>query len=312
MATIVSVGSGKGGVGKSVVVASLGAALAQAGRRVILADLDVGGANLATLFGAFDAPLNLDDFWARRVKTLSEVVHPLGSRLGLLPGAGETLATANPSYGAKRRLLGALAGLEADIVLVDVGAGSGFHALDFFLAGQIQLLVAVPEPPAILDAYRFVKLAGIRAVSRTLPARSVEKRDVQRQSFEDARALLEGLDSAPPEIRSRARIALASVRPCLVVNRSSDKNAPIARLRQTVNQYLGGELPVLGYIPEDPCVPDSVRQFRPVIEAFPRSPAAVAFEHTASAMLARIHALDDSPARLPDAREGPAPRFTVA
>lgn len=312
MATIVSVGSGKGGVGKSVVVASLGSALARAGRRVVLADLDVGGANLATLFGAFDAPRSLDDYWARRVETLGEVICPVASRLGLLPGAGETLATANPSFGAKRRLLRALAGLEADVVLVDVGAGSGFHALDFFLAGQIQLLVAVPEPPAILDAYRFVKLAGIRAVSRTLPGRGPEKRDVQRGSFEDARTLLEGLDAAPPELRARARNALESVKPCLVVNRSADRDAPIARLRKTVRQFLGGELPVLGSIPDDPCVPRSVQQFLPVIEAFPRSPAAVAFEHIASALLARIHALETRPARLPDAREGPEPRFTVA
>ncbi|MCP3984084.1 MAG: MinD/ParA family protein [bacterium] len=312
MATLVSVGSGKGGVGKSVIVASLGAALAHAGRRVILADLDVGGANLATMFGVFDAPHDLDDFWARRVGTLGEVVHPIATRLGLIPGAGETLATANPSYGAKSRLLRALGKLEADIVLVDVGAGSGFHALDFFLAGEIQVLVAVPEPPAILDAYRFVKLAGIRAVSRAMPGRSADKREVQTGSFEDAQSLLEGLDTAPPEVRDRARSALERVKPCLVVNRSAGRDIPIVRLRQTVRKFLGGELPILGNIPEDQNIPRAVQQFLPVIDAYPRSAAAVALEHTTSALLARIHAMESPTVRTPNALEGGVSPYIVA
>ncbi|MFT5441721.1 MAG: flagellar biosynthesis protein FlhG [Myxococcota bacterium] len=67
MTTIITVASGKGGVGKSVAVTNLGLALAARGRRVILADLDVGGSNLATLYGAFEAGPDLGSFFSRDV-----------------------------------------------------------------------------------------------------------------------------------------------------------------------------------------------------------------------------------------------------
>jgi len=51
--------------------------------------------------------------------------------------------------------------LEADVVVLDIGAGTSYHALDFFLMADIHLAVATPEPTAILDLYRFIKLAAI-------------------------------------------------------------------------------------------------------------------------------------------------------
>lgn len=288
MTTIVSVGSGKGGVGKSMLVANLGSALAAAGRRVVLADLDVGGANLAALFGIFDPQATLGDFMGRRIERLDQAVHPISARLGLLAGAGDTLATANPSYGAKQRLLKALSRLDADVVFVDVGAGTGFHALDFFLAGEFQVLVAVPEPPAVLDAYRFVKLAGIRAVSRALPGRDRKRREIQAGCFEEAQDLIEGLDRVDPARVHNALSALGQLRPQLIANRIDRGDLAIRRLCQTVKSFLGRDLPLLARIPEDPAVVRSVAEFLPVVESAPGAPAAVALERAASALLQRL------------------------
>ncbi|MER3424899.1 MAG: ATP-binding protein, partial [Nitrospiraceae bacterium] len=173
MATMISVGSGKGGVGKSVVVGNLALLLARRGKRVILADLDVGGADLHILFGLFNPPMTLTDFLTRRVEALESVAQQVDAQVGLriIPGTGETLATANMPYAKKQRLIRHLRKIDADVILIDVGAGTGYHALDFFLMADYHLAVATPDPTSVLDLYRFIKLAAIRRVLSEFLAR---------------------------------------------------------------------------------------------------------------------------------------------
>src|SRR5262249_24521587 len=107
MPVIVSVASGKGGVGKSAAVCNLGVVLARLGRAVVLADLDVGGANLHVLLGSFAPERTLSDFLTRRVPRLADVVQPVEfcRNLRLLPGAAESLESANPHHASRSRLL---------------------------------------------------------------------------------------------------------------------------------------------------------------------------------------------------------------
>src|SRR5579885_467744 len=133
MATIISVASGKGGVGKSVLVGNLGLLLARRGRQVVLADLDVGGANLHILFGLFHPAATLTDFLNRTNDSLEAIAQaPFASlpNLRLLPGTGDTLATANMPYAKKKRLIRHLKDMPADVILVDIGACTNYHALD--------------------------------------------------------------------------------------------------------------------------------------------------------------------------------------
>jgi flagellar biosynthesis protein FlhG len=118
MATLISVASGKGGVGKSVVSANLALALAKRGRQVLLADLDVGGADAHIMFGELNPSVTLTDFLNKRVDQLEKVaipvtVHP---NLRLLAGTGDTLATANMAYARKKRLMKHFQDLHADVV----------------------------------------------------------------------------------------------------------------------------------------------------------------------------------------------------
>ena len=98
MAIIVSIGSGKGGVGKSVIAANLSMLLAKQGKRVVLADLDVGGADAHILFGMLNPPRTLTDFVERRVERLDAVLQQVSAHpfLQLIPGTGDTLATRIP------------------------------------------------------------------------------------------------------------------------------------------------------------------------------------------------------------------------
>jgi len=54
--------------------------------------------------------------------------------------------------------------METDLVIVDVGPATNCHSLDFFISGDVQLAVTIPEPTSIVDAYRFIKLSAIRNV----------------------------------------------------------------------------------------------------------------------------------------------------
>lgn len=193
MGTLISVASGKGGVGKSVVSANLALALAKNGKQVILADLDVGGADAHIMFGELNPSATLTDFLNKRVAGLNEVAIPvtIHPNLRLIAGTGDTLATANMAYARKKRLMKQFRGLEADIVVIDIGAGTNYHALDFFLMADIHLAVATPEPTSVLDLYRFIKLAAIRRVLACFLARSPLSDVLSNRDFTSVEEVLE-------------------------------------------------------------------------------------------------------------------------
>ena len=193
MATIISIASGKGGVGKSVVSANLALLLAKRGKRVVLADLDVGGADSHILFGLLNPPLTLTDFLNRRVAHLADIVQPLSvhRNLHIIPGTGDTLATANMAYSKKKRLIRNFQELETDIIVADIGAGTSYHALDFFLMADHHVAVATPDPTSVLDLYRFIKLAAIRRVLSSFLARDAMAEALSDRDFSSVEEVLD-------------------------------------------------------------------------------------------------------------------------
>ena len=97
-----SVGGGKGGIGKSLLAASIGWQLARMGKRVVLVDADLGGANLHTCLGLSTSGRTLADFIQRRVATIQDVLVEVG-RLGLslISGASDLLSAANIKHAAE-------------------------------------------------------------------------------------------------------------------------------------------------------------------------------------------------------------------
>ena len=173
------------------------------------------------------------------------------------------------AYARKKQLMKHFQDLQADIVVIDIGAGTNFHALDFFLMADIHLAVATPEPTSVLDLYRFIKFAAIRRVLACFLARSPYRRccltatlRVWRKSWKSR---------VPPIRRASGRSGtLHSFRPGLIINRVSDSSkVNVLYLRKILHQYVGGDLMLLGEIPDDPAVSQAVRKFLPVIEAAP-------------------------------------------
>lgn len=288
MGVIVSIGSGKGGVGKSVVAANLAMLLARSGKQVVLADLDVGGADAHILFGMLHPPLTLTDFIERRVERLNDVLQPVSAHpfLRLIPGTGETLATANLPYAKKKRLIRHFKQLEADVIIVDIGAGTSYHALDFFLMADHYLTVATPDPTSVLDLYRFIKLAAIRRVLSAFLSRDVVSETLSDRDFASIEEVVQAVTDTNPDARETATRTLQGFQPHLIVNRVSGKSRiNVLQLKKLLKDYVGGELTMLGEIPDDQAMTRAVRSYLPVVEFEPTAPVSLAMEQAAQALL---------------------------
>ncbi len=279
MAITISVGSGKGGTGKSVVISNLALQLAKAGRRVYVADLDLGGADTHILYGLFTPERTLTDYMTRKIASLEEVAQTLPALEGirLIPGTGDTLQTANMNYQEKQRLLRGLAALDADVLFVDVGAGTSYHTLDFFMFSDIQICVTNPEPTSIMDFYNFLQLATIRRALSSFLAQTELSKELRRQHFSSLAEVLDRAEAIQPGARLIAQKTLETFNPLLVVNKvGTGTKLNLLKLKKLASSYLGIYLPELGMIPYDEKIPESLHEFLPVTELAPNCPAAKA------------------------------------
>jgi flagellar biosynthesis protein FlhG len=130
-------------------------------------DVDLGGANLHTLLGIKSPDRTLNDFITRRFGELEDIcIDTSEKNLRLISGASDVLSLANPHFSQKIKLMTHLSRLDADYVVLDLGAGTSFNVLDFFLIAHKKIVVLTPEPTSIQNAYIFVRNAVYRKLSR--------------------------------------------------------------------------------------------------------------------------------------------------
>lgn len=155
---IITVTSGKGGVGKSNVVINLAIALAQMDKRVLIIDADLGLANVDILLGLKNR-FNIEDVMDGRMKLKDIVVEgPLGIKV--VPGSSGMPRVANMSGRKRKEFIASFEDLEeqADIILIDTSAGITRNVTKFALLADDIVLVTTPEPSAITDAYAMIKV----------------------------------------------------------------------------------------------------------------------------------------------------------
>jgi flagellar biosynthesis protein FlhG len=268
-----SLGGGKGGIGKSLLTASLGWQLSRMGKRVILVDADLGGANLHTCLGLSTPPeLTLGDFIRRRVERIEDVAVDTGyTGLRLISGASDFLSAANIKYQQKVRILNRIRSLDVDIVLMDLGAGTGFNIIDFFLASDLGLLTVVPEPTSIENAYRFIKSAlyrRLRGAASTEAVRDIVESALDQKNTRGIRTPVDLLQAVEREDASAAeslRRELAAFHPRFVVNQVRDDPSDIPVGHQLVTacaRHLGIRSTYAGYVHYDDVVWRNVRHRR--------------------------------------------------
>jgi flagellar biosynthesis protein FlhG len=296
MSRLLPIASGKGGVGKSVIAANLGLALSRSGYAVVLVDLDLGGSNLHTFLGVKNRNSGIGELVWKRERSLSALLVETGyDRLWLVPGDGLLPGTANLEWFVKKRILKELAALPADFVILDLGAGSSYNVVDFFLASSDGLVVIRPEITSVLNAYAFLKTTAFRVLSRSFPDGSPDRAAVNEfASVKNEGAGISFLDFArelgarSPEGKA-AFERLSALRPRAVMNMGkASTDADLGhRLRDIAAKNLGIGVEFSGYLLDDPALPASVGARRPLLDLDPDSPFSRGTRALASALASR-------------------------
>lgn len=246
-ARVITVTSGKGGVGKSNVAVNLAVQMQRQGKRVLVFDADFGLANVEVMFGAIPK-YNLGDV-IYHGKKISEIISegPLG--IGFISGGTGITGLNDLSQEQVLYMIRSLSELDqlADIIIIDTGAGISNHVLEFVMASPEVLLVTTPDPSSLTDSY----------------------------------SLLKALYKNPKFRRQQTKISVLANR----VSSAGEGKHVYEKLNSVVKQFLQGEVFYVGMIPQDSSLEKAIRQQQPVSIYTPSSKSARAFEVMASTIL---------------------------
>lgn len=275
-----AIGGGKGGVGKTLITANFAITLARAGAQVIAIDLDLGGANLHTCLGVHTQARTLTDLFDPNTKDLAELAMETAvPNLRLISGASDSVNVANISHAQKIKLINRLRQLPADYVLLDLGAGTTFNTLDFFLAADVGILTVLPEPTSVENAYRFIKSTfyrNLKGLESSYDARNMIDSTMNRRNelgIQTPADLVRTLEQLYPDVGGRIRAALSRFDMKLILNQArTEADAEIGfGIRNVCKKYFGINLDYLGCLEYDSAVWQSVRRKRPLALEFPSS-----------------------------------------
>jgi flagellar biosynthesis protein FlhG len=278
-----AIASGKGGVGKTMLISSLGIALASMGDEVILVDADFGGANLHTCLGILEPRFTLFDYFSLQKESLSDVVLSTPVKnLRLISGACGSLGLANPTYLQKELFVQDLKKLQADKILLDLGAGSSNDIIELFLLADEKILVATPQPTSLYEAFGFLKVCLLRILNHALKDFPAVMELFAREKInrpEKLQVTMTELVSKVAKIEAKAAGILEKVlcafRPKMILNmvRNKDDVKEGMALQLAAAELLSIDLDYLGYVSFDPIVDEAVKKTKPLLLFAPDSKA---------------------------------------
>lgn len=238
-ARVITVTSGKGGVGKSNVSINLAVQFRRLGKKVIIFDADFGLANIEVMFGAIPKH-NLSDL-IYQGKSIREIITMGPMDIGFISGGSGIAGMSNLGRDYINYLIQNLAELDllADVIIIDTGAGISDAVLEFLVASGEVLLVTTPEPTSITDSY----------------------------------SLLKALSRHPRFNREQTRIKVVANK----VSEFDEGKQLFAKLNAVVNRYLKIALDLVGVIPEDQQLVKAVMQQTPISIRNPNAKSALAF-----------------------------------
>lgn len=290
-----AIGGGKGGVGKSLVSANTSICLALMGHKVVAVDLDLGGANLHTCLGLPIPQTTLSDYVSKRVTNFEDLLvsTPINN-LKIISGAQDELGMANLKHMQKNQIIQKLHELDADYILFDLGAGTAFNTIDFFIAADKGILVALPEPTSIENTYRFIKSVFYRRLKmidginehEDLINEAMNAKLTSGSSTAPAE-LLRRITEMNPEVGMKIRNELAHFRPNLIINQvRSQADIDIGYSIQSIcRKYFGIEMTFPGYLDYDQSVWQSVRKRKPLLVEYPNSRLVNNFDRIVSRLI---------------------------
>lgn len=246
-ARVITVTSGKGGVGKSNTAINLAIWFRKMGQRVIILDADFGLANIEIMFGTVPKH-NLCDLLYQG-KNIQEIITWGPGEVGFISGGSGIVGLSNLSREYLTYIIQNLAHLDAiaDVIIIDTGAGISDAVLEFLVASGEILLVTTPEPTSITDSY----------------------------------SLLKALTRHPRFSAEESKIKVIANK----VLREEDGQVLFNKLNVVVQRYLKIPVEYLGAIPQDDKLSEAVMQQKPVSLSNEQARSAKAYEVMAARLM---------------------------
>ena len=250
-ARVITITSGKGGVGKSNLAVNLAVQLRKKGKRVIILDADFGLANIEIMFGVVPR-YNLSSVLFQG-KNIREIISVGPMDIGFVSGGNGVIGLNNLTRDQIMCLVKNISELNelADVIIIDTGAGVSDQVLEFVLTSPEVLLVTTPDPSSLTDSY----------------------------------SVLKALYRNPNFIQQGTTIHVVANR----VHSVEDGQMVYNKLKSVVEQFLNGKINYLGMIPLDNELEKAVRQQKIVSIHAPGSKAAKAYEAITGNLLEGTH-----------------------
>lgn len=277
---IIPVASGKGGVGKSLLSANLAITLGQAGKKVILADLDLGASNLHLVIGQSSPKAGIGTYLTGE-NSFEQIIQPTEyENVFFIAGDSEIPGLSSIKTSQKKALIKKFQSLDCDYLIIDLGAGTHLTILDLFLLSPQGIIVTAPTVTATLNGYLFLKNAVFRLMANSFKKNSkafqfLEKLKNDSSSLQKLYIpkLVEQIRSIDPESAANFEERMAQFHPRLIINMIDEpKDADKAlKIRRSCQQYLGLEVESLGVMYKDSLQDKALSSRLPVVVYKPKS-----------------------------------------
>lgn len=246
-AKVITITSGKGGVGKSNMAVNLAVHFRKMGKRVIIFDADFGLANVEVMFGTVPK-YNLTKLLEGEMK-IEDIITKGPEDIGFISGGSGIVGLNNLNKSQIDYLISNLSYLNelTDVLIIDTGAGVSDSVLDFVLASPEVVLVTTPEPSSLTDSYSLIK----------------------------------ALYKNPGFIKNGTNIRLVANK----VNSRDEAMAVYNKIKTVTTKFLSGEVKYLGMVPQDDTLEKAVRNQKIVSISYPKAKSTKAFETIAYELL---------------------------